>query len=124
MSLITKFIDKNSPLFNSMSEDNPDLSVALLDALAIMGQYMEDKNIVFTEEEENRILESTEPIVFETKVDAELNNIQKIVEKSKEDAELKPAPETLKGERPTWELLKLDYAETLMSSDKVKEATF
>jgi hypothetical protein len=113
MSLISKFIDKNSPLLESMSEDNPELSVALLDALALMGQYMEEKNIVFTEEEEKQILESTEPIIFEQKVDAELKNIETIIEKSKEDAELKPSPTLEKSENVNWELLKLKLIESL-----------
>lgn len=102
MSIVKKFIEKNASFIENMSNDNPDLSNALMEALATMGQFIEEKNIEFTEEQENMILASTEPIIFEQKLDAEIAKIDSIVQESQEKAQLTPATEL-----KTWGLLQL-----------------
>jgi len=118
MSILKKFLEKNSSLLETMSDDNPELSVALLEALSVMGQFMDEKGVVFTEEQENAILQSTEPIVFEEKsgkesVKANVESISQITEEIEEKSKLTEAKVEEAKTIESWEFLRLEEVSDL-----------
>jgi len=118
MSILKKFLEKNSSLLETMSDDNPELSVALLEALSVMGQFMDEKGVVFTEEQENAILQSTEPIVFEEKsgkesVKANVESISQITEEIEEKSKLTEAKVEEAKTIESWEFLRLQEVSDL-----------
>lgn len=83
MNIIEQYIEMNDEVLSKLTRENPELGTGIIDALAVLSNYIEDNDIQFTAEQTSKMLTKVEEVQSEEEEKKE-EQLKVAEEKSKE----------------------------------------